>query len=109
MLTTAMYNVVGVTFENRQAYLQRFYDRYAYGSHHDVRLEREPENQYDKNAIAVYLDMGGDGYRNVGYISRDENVALGGRLRKMKKAYLSSIGPNAKGDIGLTISVEFDD
>lgn len=41
-----------------------------------VRLEREPDNSYDPNAIRVRL---GDG-RDLGYVARDAARGLAGRL-----------------------------
>lgn len=103
------YNVVGVTFENRQDILNSFYKNYKIGGNYNVRLESEPSNPYDKNAIAVRLDVGGADYKHVGYISKQENVQLGQKLGKMKTASLCSMGPNSKGELGLTIQVEFED
>ena len=40
-----------------------------------VRLEREPENPYDANAIQVIFNKGGEDYL-LGYIPRSENRQL---------------------------------
>lgn len=108
-MSSQCYNVVGVTFEGRQQVLSDFFKGYRHGGKYDVRLEREPDNPYDGNAIAVRLDVGGADYRHVGYISRQDNALLGKALPKLKTARLHSMGPNYKGDIGLTIEAEFDD
>jgi len=60
--------VVGVTYENRQAVLERMHGTEA------VRLEPEPTNQYDPNAIAVKVAFppeAGGGIEHVGYVPRD--------------------------------------
>ena len=103
------YNVVGVTFEGRQDVLNAFYRKYRVGGAYDVLLEKEPNNPYDSNAIAVVLDVGNSDYRQVGYISKQDNVLLGKMLGRLKKASLHSMGPNAKGEIGLTVLVEFEE
>lgn len=108
-MSNQCYNVVGVTFEDRQEVLSNFFKNYKVGGHYSVNLEKEPNNPYDKNAIAVHLDVGGSNYKHVGYISKQDNVLLGSALGKMKTAKLRSMGPNYKGDIGLTVEVEFDD
>lgn len=44
--------------------------------HHKVELRPEPDNEYDKNAIKVYLkDAEGNDY-HVGYVGKDQNLAL---------------------------------
>ena len=89
------YSVVGVTFENRQEILSDFFKGYRHGGKYSVKLVHEADNQYDPNAVAVHLDVGGGVFRGVGYISRQES--------------LRSIGPNYRGDIGLTIEAEVED
>lgn len=52
--------IVGVTFEGRQAVVSSLYEGEA------LQLEREPNNAFDKKAVAVYSRT-----RQVGYLSRD--------------------------------------
>lgn len=108
-MSKELHDVVGVTFEGRQQILSDFYKGYKVGGKYEVILEREPNNPYDKNAIAVHLDVGHMDYKQVGYISKNENQSLGLKLDKLRCARLNSMGPTAKGDLGLTIQVEFDD
>ena len=105
------YNVVGVTFEDRQEILSDFFKNYRHGGKYNVKLVHEADNQYDSNAVAVQLDVGGGVFKGVGYISRQENKALSQSVDagKVKSASLRSIGPNYKGDIGLTIEAEVED
>ena len=108
-MSSQCYNVVGVTFDGRQEILSDFFRGYKHGGNYGVSIESEPENQYDKNAIAVRLDVGNGNYKHVGYISKQDNELLGKVMDKVKTAKLHSMGPNYKGDIGLTIEVEFED
>ena len=108
-MSSQCYSVVGVTFEGRQDILSDFYKSYRHGGHYDVMLEREPDNQYDKNAISVSLDVGNSDFKKVGYISKQDNELLGTVMDRLKTAKVHSMGPNYKGDIGLTIEAEFDD
>lgn len=55
--------VVGVTFENRQPTIA------ALTGTEPIRIEPEPENPYDANALAVKVAVGGD-IKHVGYIPR---------------------------------------
>jgi len=54
-------NVVGVTFENRQAIIAQL------SINEQLWLRREPQNPHDKNAISVWRDND----EQIGYISRD--------------------------------------
>ena len=110
-MSNQRYNVVGVTFENRQSILSDFFKHYKHGGKYPVLLNHEINNQYDKNAIAVHLDVGGSNFKHVGYISKLDNEALVETLDagKVKTARLYSMGPNYKGDIGLTIEAEVED
>lgn len=56
--------VAGVTFEGRQEVMKNVKIGQV------VRLEPEPENQYDSNAVAVIVES--DGIGKIGYIPRDD-------------------------------------
>lgn len=104
-----IYNVVGVTFEGRQDVLNDFFkNKYAVGGDYDCQLFLENDNQYDKNAVAVFLDTGNE-FKSVGYISKGENVELRKIFGQIESVKLASMGPNYKGIIGLSIAVELDD
>ena len=103
------YPVVGVTFDGRQDILDRFYGGYAHGHVYGVHLEKEDDNQYDCNAVAVELETHPGVYEKVGYISKDANVLMRGNWDRIKKASLRSIGPNRNGQIGLAISVVYEE
>lgn len=109
MENSAVYNVVGVTFEGRQEILSKFYkERYLVGGQYMVRLEEEADNQYDKNAIAVYLNTCKGDYEKIGYISKDENVELKNKMKNVLFSRLASMGAGRTGKMGLSIVVEFD-
>lgn len=110
MLSKKSYPIVGVTFENRQEFLSDFYKKYNVGGKYDVFLAKEDDNLYDKNAIAVSIaDFNHSSFNKVGYISKNDNVELMEKLGNIATARLLSIGPNYKGDIGLTIEVTFEE
>lgn len=104
---TMNYTVVGVTFENRQDILGEFYKSYKAGGRYGVKLVEETDNAYDPNAVAVHLETSPDVYRQVGYLSRNDNVLAKERMPRLAGARLRSIGPNRKGQIGLTIDVAY--
>lgn len=103
------YPVVGVTFEGRQDVLKRFYDKYAYGRRYGVRLIREDDNKYDANAVGVELETSPGAYEKIGYISRDSNADMRSRWGRLKNASLRSIGYNSNGQLGLAITVTYND
>ena len=51
---------------SRQDIISRFLDNGA-----SLKFVREPENKYDRNAIAVYTDLDGDRQYQIGYLSQD--------------------------------------
>ena len=104
---TMNYPVVGVTFENRQDILGEFYKTYKSGGKYGVKLVEETDNAYDPNAVAVHLETSPGTYRHVGYISKNDNVLAKERMPRLESARLRSIGPNRKGQIGLTIDVAY--
>lgn len=110
MLNKQSYPVVGVTFENRQEFLSDFYKRYKVGGKYGVLLEKEDDNPYDNNAISVSLaDLNNSTFNKVGYISKNDNIALREKFGNIVTTRLQSMGPNYKGDIGLTIELTFEE
>ena len=59
--TSANFMVAGVLYENRVSTIDSFL---VVGK--SVRLRREPQNAFDANAIAIYIDQG-----EIGYVPRD--------------------------------------
>lgn len=98
-------NIVGVTFENRQEILSEFYDKvYQEGSKNPVQLLLDDNNEYDKNAIVVALEVDGE-FKPVGFISKDDNIELRKVFSNIETVYLQSMGANYKGILGGTIAV----
>ena len=64
------FKVLGIMFKNRQTYLMSASKKLASGHHVQVALKPEPDNEYDKNAIAVLLEYS-CGWKVVGYIARE--------------------------------------
>ena len=102
-----VYKVVGVSFEGRQELLERFLKNYQVGRVYDAQLLPDNNNAYDKNAVAVALELDGN-FQVVGYISKDENEWLRSNLDLVRTVQLGSIGYGNSGKIGLTINVKFD-
>ena len=59
-----MVKVAGVTFEGRQGIISMLTGK------EPVKIVPEPDNQYDPNALAVWVNRGGELAR-VGYVPRD--------------------------------------
>lgn len=58
----ALYPIVGLEFKLGKAFVEKLPSGSA------LELKREPENRYDKNAVAVYFDG-----KAIGYISKKDN------------------------------------
>ena len=67
------FKVLGTCYSSsRQKALEVAYDcMYEYNRPVFVKLEAEPENQHDKNAIAVYIMSTNECYEKVGYIANE--------------------------------------
>jgi len=60
--------VAGVTFGNRQLFIEQLLD--CAPESISIRLEREPGNEHDKNAVAVYAVVEGQQSHHMGVILR---------------------------------------
>ena len=60
--------VAGVTFGNRQLFIEQLLD--CAPESITIRLEREPGNEHDKNAVAVYAAVEGRRAYQMGYLPR---------------------------------------
>ena len=101
-----IYKVVGVCFENRQDILAQFYKDYEFGKKYLVNLRPENDNQYDSNAIGVWIVVNGIP-KHVGYISKDSNAELRRMLPDLRDCFVNSIGISPKGIVGFTIKCVF--
>jgi len=76
--------VVGVKFDNpdgssRQDILKDIYDDYWTEMRENeivVTLLREPENSYDENAVAVFIETPSEGNKQVGYLSASDVAVI---------------------------------
>lgn len=100
--TARFMSVAGETFENpdgvsRQTILQRATPGM------DVWLVPEPDNTFDSNAIAVYLDYGNGSTGQIGYLPRDHGA--GGDVAAGKVAvWLAKVGaPRAGAPLGAVL------
>ena len=66
--------------------------------HDELRIEPEPDNVYDPNALKVLLNLNGE-WRMAGYVNRDAATALRGKP-------LSSVRAITAGD-GWSVPIEF--
>lgn len=57
-----------------------------------VTLVREPNNEHDLNAVAVWVDG-----RKVGYVPRKQNAALAQYIDQTGRTYIPSIPPSPAG------------
>lgn len=101
--------LVGVTFEGRQDLIKEL------SGSEELRFRREPDNEYDKNAVAVdALIKGevayGEDWKPVGYIAKDKNTELAKILDDGKHAQVK-IGDITGGDdkaYGVNIEIEYE-
>lgn len=98
--------VVGVTFENRQDILKRIYPDFLNKIKIPIRLESDPENQYDKNAIKVILNSSNE---IIGYVSKDFNEDIIPVLNDFFEGYISSIYMTKSRNFGIAIKCFFKD
>lgn len=63
-MRTLTFKIAGVTFEGRQEIISLLTGKEA------VRMLPEPENAYDKNAIAIEVSRGGE-ISKIGYVPRE--------------------------------------
>ncbi len=99
--------VIGVTKEGRQRIVR------TCKIDEPVFLHREPDNPYDKDAIAVYVErkgiLGGTKYKQVGYIPHEEAVDVASWMDKgyMALAYIKYVVGGEQGkSFGLRIIIE---
>ncbi len=102
--------VAGVTFEGRQELLKEIYAVYLRLTTHDpqlsAKLQPEPANKYDPNAIKVLVKYRG-AFVHVGYVPKEMAAILKDNL-KGTWAKVDFMGTEpSKGMIGLRIKVWF--
>ncbi len=108
-ITRYFSKLVGVSFEGRQDLIKEL------SGSEELRFRREPDNEYDKNAVAVdALIKGevayGEDWKPVGYIAKDKNTELAKILDDGKHAQVK-IGDITGGDdkaYGVNIEIEYE-
>lgn len=71
------FTVAGVTFEGRQEVLARLHKAPGPIA---ARLERDPSNHYDPNAIKVFMGAQGSTWQHVGFAPRELAAKLAPRM-----------------------------
>lgn len=126
MANTTSYHskLVGVSFEGRQDVIADIKQLVDDGNDIDLRFRREPDNEYDKDAVAIdALIPGGtvgfddntsvdvsEEWVQVGYIARDKNSELASVLDAGKKASIK-LGDITGGDgksYGVNVYIEYE-
>lgn len=107
MLQCRVFKVAGVTFEGRQAHIAKLHGG------EPCKIVPEPENPYDKNALAVHVATGGMIY-HVGYVPRDiaavvavylDGESLIAKVVEVLGGFETREGETAS--LGLRVMVEF--
>lgn len=96
--------IVGTTFENRQDILAHL------EGNEDLRVRREPENQYDPRAVAVDVNIKGKWYP-VGYIAKDKNKDIAEALDAGREVEIkiSEVTGGDKGkNLGMNICLKYE-
>lgn len=94
--------IVGVTFEGRQAVIALLKGK------EPLRVRREPENEYDKLAVAVdaYIN---EGWAPIGYIAKDKNKDIAATLDAENNVFIkiASITGGGEKSFGVNIELEY--
>ena len=83
-------NVVGVTFDNEDGSSRRQIIA-SMSESDEVCLERDPYNQYDRNAVKVCVIKNGV-KKQIGYLSRDLASELSPKIRRGSKYNVYVVG-----------------
>jgi hypothetical protein len=106
-LTSYFLRLVGVSFEGRQDVISLM------NGDEQLRFRREPENQYDTNAVAidafVYHEADSKEWLPIGYISKDKNKELAEALTEGREANIKLSGITGGGDksFGVNVYIEY--
>jgi len=95
--------LVGVTFEGRQDVISTLQGG------EQLRFRREPENEYDANAVAIdvltYAKNKKEKWLPIGYIARDKNAELAEVLTTGKEAHITITEITGGGDKAYGVNV----
>ena len=62
--------ITSIMYKDRQTYLKDASEKMQSGYHVQLAIKPEPENDHDRNAIAILLEYGCD-QKTVGYIAKE--------------------------------------
>ena len=105
-MVTFITKVAGVTFEGRQAYLKQI------DVSDPVKIEPEPDNKYDANALKVLVAHNGQIW-HVGYIPRDLAATIAPHIEG--ESFMATIreivgdfdtGDGDRASLGLRLTIE---
>lgn len=106
-MKTVIFSVVGVTFEGRQEIIRQLTGYEA------CRIVPEPDNPYDKNALAVQVKLS-DEIVKIGYVAKDRAAQLApllqgenvlARIEEITGGFAKWDG--SKASLGVRIRAEF--
>src|SRR5882672_5355424 len=107
ILVRRVFKVAGVTFENRQAHIAKL------SGGEVCKIIPEPENAYDRNALAVHVAHG-DTIYHVGYVPREIAALVAPHLdgESVLARVVEVVGGFTTNDdqtafLGLRVAVEF--
>jgi hypothetical protein len=108
-MRSVVFTVRGVTFEGRQEVLARML------GNEPIKIVPEPENQYDPNALAVYVALSGE-VLQVGYVPKERAAEIAllldgesvvGEVNQKTGGFVKANGELAS--YGLQVVVDFPD
>lgn len=90
--------IVGVTVDNRQKYIKSCH------KNQKLDLVREPQNEYDKNAIAVYCNE-----NKVGYLKKELAFEIANKIDNGANLECRVVGVSGGGDYNYGLNVRIND
>ncbi len=103
--------VSGVTYGNRQTALKRIEKYIQQGTKVKTALERESNNQTDKNAIKVLVSVNGSALYHLGYVPAEMAAVISPIIDKFGelKTHLYSVvgGYEGRQTLGARIAIHF--
>lgn len=104
-LSEIEFAVVGVTFDNRQEILKEIYQDFLNKIKIPVYVEKEPNNEYDPNAVKVVLK---NTNQVIGYVSKEFNEDIGEIIENIKEAFIVNMYMNRTRNMGVIVKIVFE-
>ena len=94
--------LVGVTFEGRQEVIK------VLNGNELIRVRREADNKFDKNAVAVDVQFGED-WAPIGYIAKDKNSDIAAALDAGQEVFIgiASLTGGGEKSYGVNTEIEY--